>query len=179
MIAPITDSIFLAPPRFPVATETEGDPGDEDLIEIVEPGDVGGPELRSPSPSKEVETSWGERDASGVPRGFRKGFASGAGNNCLIDSLAQLVCPTWSAGRRRCEAARIRRLLHQAAGVRFLSLEQHWRPVLEGLGKSPQDYHVTAVAEHGVETYGRGPTALHLYCENYDHFVPLHAEGES
>ena len=114
-----------------------------------------------------------------LPEGYTKGVASGVECNCLIDSLAQLIHPAWTAAGRQRAATKIRKTLPGVSHGNFLDLRSHWRRVVRGLGKNPRDYRILAYSPLGPQACGAGGTTLRLYNENFAHFVPLHFSSPS
>ena len=110
------------------------------------------------------------------------GCASGAQNNCLIDTLRQKLGIIASA-----DHVRLRLQTRFASGDarvtsnNFLELAVHWRAVLEYLGDAagqpidPNHYRILCidlVIGHSGDVVGTGPTTLHIARVGLNHFVP-------
>ena len=116
-------------------------------------------------------------------REYMLGCASGADNNCLIDTLRQklnIIASVGSVRRRlqeRFPSGEARVTAHN-----FLELQAHWRAVLEFLGQTagrPIDtnhYRVVCLdltIGHSGDVVGTGALTLHIARVGLNHFVPL------
>ena len=116
------------------------------------------------------------------------GFASGAQNNCLIDTLRQkleIIADTKYVRRRLQE--RFPSGEAQVTNDNFLELQAHWRSVLEFLGEAtgrpidPDLYRIICldlVIGHSGDVVGTGHTTLHIARVGLNHFVPLIPRGQ-
>ena len=126
---------------------------------------------------------------------FVKGFASGSGCNCLIQTL--LSCLNDNGIPCMADAPWIRKELrkqfpqgaNQVTERNFLDLRNHWRSIINLIGVNARrnsydatdqiharNFKVTAVLEDGrfvAEVDGNGPIDLYLLNEGNAHFVPL------
>ena len=118
---------------------------------------------------------------------YDRGVATGAGNNCLIDTLRQALGVPCDMDFVRAEL--MRRFPAGPARVTersFLDLRDHWESVLtcmsisyQAMGHAPIDVATLKIAcvdadfpENG-DVVGTGARHLHILRENQNHFVPL------
>ena len=126
---------------------------------------------------------------------YMRGHASGARNNCLIDTLRQQLGLTVDCSVvRRGLQARFRDGEAKVDAANFLELRHHWRDVIDLLfqadvsGKLKIDssrFRITCVdldfAGNGEVVQGDVGEPLHPLCiarENQNHFIPLFRHGE-
>ena len=126
---------------------------------------------------------------------FIKGFASGLGCNCLIETL--LACLNDNGIPCVANIPWIRNELrklfpqgeNQVTARNYLDLRNHWRPIIDLIGVSARlhgcdtenqiyarNFTVTAVLEDTrvvSEKDGDGPIELFMLNEGIRHFVPL------
>ena len=132
---------------------------------------------------------------------FIKGYASGDGFNCLIETLLGclndrgLLCVANIPWIRRELRKKFREGENRVTERNFLDLRNHWRPIIDLIGVSAREhgcdqqrqvvvanFNVTAVLEETcrvVEVDGDGPLALFILNEGNRHFVPLLRNRES
>lgn len=123
-------------------------------------------------------------DAITLPEGWSLGQASGAENNCLIDTLVQLVAPHVDSQARSGFVPWIRTRLNTLYGVPlegFLMAGVHSLPILEIIGTAIHGFDAHAYTVHALavingvqieETTGNGGTDLFLFC-NGSHYDPI------
>ena len=126
---------------------------------------------------------------------FLKGFASGDGFNCLIQTLLAclndqgLLCVANVPWIRLELRKRFRAGENQVTERNYLDLRNHWESIIDLIGVSARahacdpenqiyatNFNVTAVLEQTsrvVEKDGDGPLALFILNEGNMHFVPL------
>ena len=126
---------------------------------------------------------------------FVKGFASGLGCNCLIETL--LACLNDNGILCVANVPWIRNELrklfpqgeNQVTARNYLDLRNHWRPIIDRIGVSARqqgsdtehqiyarNFTVTAVHEETrvvSERDGNGPVELFVLNEGLSHFSPL------
>ena len=128
-------------------------------------------------------------------RSFIKGYASGAGCNCLIATMLaclndnDIPCVAnipWIRERLQTEFPRGE---NRVTERNFLDLRNHWRSIVNFIGVSArqhgcdpenhihaQNFNITAILEDTsrvVEKDGDGPVSLFTMNEGNSHFVPL------
>jgi len=136
------------------------------------------PPLRHPdASSRGVGPHMNQTDIARILATTTKGCASGLRNNCLIDSLRQLLKPTASVGAiRRALQLQFRTGATKVTRSNFLQFDFHIAAILQQLGFNPQLFTVTCVdlahAGHG-DVFGRGSRKIYLARESQNHFVPL------
>ena len=126
---------------------------------------------------------------------FIKGYASGAGFNCLIQTLREclndrcLHCVANVPWIRQELRKRFPTGENRVTEKNFLDLRNHWRSIVDLIGISARangcdpaghisaaNFNVTAVLEDSrrvVEVDGEGPIPLFILNEGNAHFVPL------
>ena len=128
-------------------------------------------------------------------RSFIKGFASGDGYNCLIQTLLAclndngILCVADVPWIREELRRRFRTGENIVMAKNYLDLRNHWRSIIDLIGISARrnscdpanqiharNFNVTAVLEDGrfvAEKDGEGPISLFMLNEGNSHFVPL------
>jgi hypothetical protein len=115
-----------------------------------------------------------------MPQGLQRGEASGAGHNCLIDTLLQLTTGL-PQNQRLLEAVLIRAKLVEEGVTQpmaYLYAYQHARRVLELIGVDPENYEIRTEWTHGglrqiAEVEGQdNPTVLRLW-NTGGHYEPI------
>ena len=106
-----------------------------------------------------------------------KGKASGAQNNCLIDSIRQLVKPSVKVKDiRRALQLQFRSGANKVTAHNFLQLDFHVAAILQQMGFEPALFTVTCIdlahKGHG-DVVGIGARQLYLARERQNHFIPL------
>ena len=127
---------------------------------------------------------------------FIKGYATGTGNNCLVDALTQAIQDTGIPCRSNNPWVRkelLRRFPRTGESEvtleSFLDLRRHWRETVDLIGESARSmgpdtdnricaepFHVVCVEENRSvvgDADGDGPVAVHLLNEGFLHYVPL------
>ena len=120
---------------------------------------------------------------------FLEGYASGAGCNCLIDTLRQHLGLT--ANVVPVIRERLRMLFQLEPNIvtegNYLDFLAHTRAIMRMLsniarrGGDPIDTSVFRIVcidldrvDHGGAVVGEGDVTLYIGCENGNHFIPLH-----
>ena len=127
---------------------------------------------------------------------FIKGYATSAGNNCLVDALTQAIhdagipCMSNNPWVRQELLRRFPRTGESAVTLHsFLDLRRHWRETVDLIGESARSmgldtgnrirantFRVVCIEENRSvvgDADGDGPVALHLLNEGFLHYVPL------
>jgi len=116
-------------------------------------------------------------DTNAILARTRRGRADGKDNNCLIDSLRQLLRPSAKvAVIRRSLQLRFRTGAAKVTASNFLQFDFHATAVMECLGIDPRLYTATCIdmvhQGHG-DVVGRGARTIFLGRQGQNHFVPL------
>jgi len=106
-----------------------------------------------------------------------RGKASGVENNCLIDSLRQLVKPTAKTAEiRRALQLQFRNGAAKVTARNYLQVDFHAPAILRHMGVDPEHVTVTCIdlvhKGHG-DVVGTGARQLYLARRGQNHFVPL------
>ena len=127
---------------------------------------------------------------------FIKGYATGAGNNCLVDALTQAIqdtgipCRSNNPWVRQELLQRFLRIGESAVTLEsFLDLRRHWRDTVDLIGASARSMGLDTDNRIRAETFrvvcieenrsvvgdadGDGPVAVHLLNEGFLHYRPL------
>ena len=112
-----------------------------------------------------------------------RGKASGVSNNCLIDSVRQLVRPGAAvAPIRRALQLQFRSGATKVTKGNHLQLDFHVMAILQHMGFDPTLFTVTCVdlthRGHG-DVIGFGARRIYLAREGQNHFLPLFLKGSS
>jgi hypothetical protein len=110
-----------------------------------------------------------------------RGQASGMQNNCLIDSLRQLLDPTASVRKiRRALQLEFRSGATRVTAKNYLQFDFHATAILRQMGFDPSHFTLTCLdlahRGHG-DVIGHGARQLYLARQNQNHFVPLFRRG--
>lgn len=118
-----------------------------------------------------------QSDTDQILANTMRGRASGAGHNCLIDSLRQLLCPAAKVSEiRRALQLQYPRGATRVTAKNFLQFDFHAAAILRHMGFDPALFTLTCVdlthAGHG-DVIGNGARQLYLARDGQNHFVPL------
>jgi len=118
-----------------------------------------------------------QADVDGILASTRQGTASGKRNNCLIDSLRQLLQPAAQvAPIRRALQLQFRTGAAKVTASNFLQFDFHAGAIVRQLGFDPALMTITCVdlshKGHG-DVLGKGARRLFLARQGQNHFVPL------
>ena len=118
-----------------------------------------------------------ETDTNAILASTFQGQASGRRNNCLIDSLRQLLQPAAQvAPIRRALQLEYRDGARKVTSSNFLQFDFHAVSVIRLLGFDPRLFTLTCVdlvhRGHG-DVIGRGARRLYLARQGQNHFIPL------
>ena len=135
------------------------------------------PLRHSDATSRGVGPHMNQADVSGILANTRRGTASGKRNNCLIDSLRQLLQPAAQVAQiRRALQLQFRSGAARVTANNFLQFDFHAGAIVRQLGFDPSLMTITCIdlahRGHG-DVLGRGARRLYLAREGQNHFIPL------
>ena len=110
-----------------------------------------------------------------------RGRASGLHNNCLIDSLRQLLQPSAQVAQiRRALQVQFRNGAAKVTKSNYLQFDFHAAAILQIMGLDHRLFTLSCVdlthRGHG-DVVGTGARKLYLACERQNHFIPLFLRG--